>query len=357
MTEKTLDAMAAGGMYDLVGGGFHRYSVDQRWLVPHFEKMLYDNALLAVCYLHGYQTTRDERYRRVVEQTIGYMLRELALEGGGFASSQDADTDGKEGISFTWTRTEADIPDQMLHTFEGGRFILRGELDEAKRAELFELREQRPKPPLDDKAIASWNGLALAALAECGRVLERAEWVDAASALGEFLLGPLSTADGRLHRTWRDGVAKGTGYLEDYANVANGLLELHAATGELRWLRGGEPPRAARDRPLLRRGGRRLLPDSERRRDARRAQEGLRRPPGAERELDAGVGAAPAVADLRRRRARGEGGLGVQARARRAAERPVVVRLGARRGRLLPREARARSRSSGRSTRRWCAGR
>ena len=181
MTEKTLDAMAAGGMYDLVGGGFHRYSVDQRWLVPHFEKMLYDNALLAVCYLHGYQTTRDERYRRVVEQTIGYMLRELSLEGGGLASSQDADTDGKEGISFTWTRTEADIPDQMLHTFEGGRFILRGELDEAKRAELFELREQRPKPPLDDKAIASWNGLALAALAECGRVLERADWVDAAS--------------------------------------------------------------------------------------------------------------------------------------------------------------------------------
>src|SRR5579862_4896763 len=149
MTEKTLDAMAAGGMYDLVGGGFHRYSVDQRWLVPHFEKMLYDNALLAVCYLHGYQTTRDERYRRVVEQTIGYMLRELSLEGGGLASSQDADTDGKEGISFTWTRTEADIPDQMLHTFEGGRFILRGELDEAKRAELFELREQRPKPPLE----------------------------------------------------------------------------------------------------------------------------------------------------------------------------------------------------------------
>ena len=237
MTEKTLDAMAAGGMYDLVGGGFHRYSVDQRWLVPHFEKMLYDNALLAVCYLHGYQTTRDERYRRVVEQTIGYMLRELSLEGGGLASSQDADTDGKEGISFTWTRTEADIPDQMLHTFEGGRFILRGELDEAKRAELFELREQRPKPPLDDKAIASWNGLGLAALAECGRVLEQAEWVAAASALGEFLLGPLSTPDGRLYRTWRDGIAKGTGFLEDYANVANGLLELHAATGELRWLR------------------------------------------------------------------------------------------------------------------------
>ncbi len=237
MPEKTLDSMAAGGMYDLVGGGFHRYSVDQRWLVPHFEKMLYDNAQLAVCYLHGYLTIRKERYRQVVEQTIGYMLRELALAGGGFASSQDADTDGKEGLTFTWARTEADIPDQMLYSFEGGRFIIRGELDEAKRAELFELRERRPKPALDDKAIASWNGLALAALAECGRVLGRADWVEAARALGEFLLGALSSADGRLHRTWREGVAKGSGFLEDYADVANGLLELHAATGEVRWLR------------------------------------------------------------------------------------------------------------------------
>jgi uncharacterized protein YyaL (SSP411 family) len=233
--ERTLDAMAAGGMYDLVGGGFHRYSVDERWLVPHFEKMLYDNALLAVTYLHGWQTTGKARFRQVVEQTLGYMLRELLLEGGGFASSQDADTDGREGLTFTWTRSDG-IPDTMLHAFEGGRFILRGELDEALRAELFAKREQRPKPGRDDKAVASWNGLALAALAECGRVLERTDWVDAASALGEFLLGPLATADGRLHRTWRGGVARGTGYLEDYADVANGLLELHAATGELRWL-------------------------------------------------------------------------------------------------------------------------
>jgi uncharacterized protein YyaL (SSP411 family) len=236
MPEKTLDAMAAGGMYDLVGGGFHRYSVDRRWLVPHFEKMLYDNALLSVCYLHGYQTIGKQRYRRVVEETIGYMLRELALDGGGLASSQDADTDGTEGLTFTWTRTEADIPDQMLHSFEGGRFIVRGELDEALRAELFELRERRPKPALDDKAVASWNGLALAALAECGRVLGRSDWIDAARRLGEFLLGPLSGDEGRLHRTWREGAARGTGFLEDYADVANGLLELHAATGELRWL-------------------------------------------------------------------------------------------------------------------------
>src|SRR5580765_8347432 len=236
MPERTLDAMAAGGMYDLLGGGFHRYSVDQRWLVPHFEKMLYDNAQLAVTYLHGWQVTGKARYRQVVEQTLGYMLRELLLDGGGFASSQDADTDGKEGLTFTWTRSDG-IPDTMLHSFEGGRFILRGELDEATRAELFARREERPKPARDDKAVASWNGLALAALAECGRVLDRADWVEAAQALGEFLLGPMSAEGGRLHRTWRDGVAKGTGYLEDYADVAYGLLELHVATGDPRWLR------------------------------------------------------------------------------------------------------------------------
>jgi uncharacterized protein len=234
MPEKTLDEMAAGGMYDIVGGGFHRYSTDQRWLVPHFEKMLYDNAQLAVVYLHGWQVIGKERYRRVVEQTLDYMLRDLALEDGGFASSQDADTDGKEGLTYTFLRSDP-VPDAQLHAFEGGRFIVRGELDEATRAELFELRQSRPQPALDDKTVASWNGLALAALAECGRVLDRADWVDAARALGEFLLDPMST-EGRLHRTWRAGVAKGTGFLEDYADVANGLLELHAATGELRWL-------------------------------------------------------------------------------------------------------------------------
>jgi uncharacterized protein len=235
MTEKTLDAMAAGGMYDLVGGGFHRYAVDRAWLTPHFEKMLYDNAQLAVSYLHGFVVHGKERYRQVAEETIAYMLRELALDGGGLASAQDADTDGVEGLTFTWKRRD-DIPDELLHHFEHDRFILRGDLDEELRARLFAEREQRQKPLRDDKAIASWNGLALAALAECGRVLDRADWVEAARQLGEFLLGPLSTAEGRLHRTWRGGVAKGTGYLEDYADVANGLYELHVATGELRWL-------------------------------------------------------------------------------------------------------------------------
>jgi uncharacterized protein len=235
MVTATLDAMAAGGMYDLLGGGFHRYSVDPQWLVPHFEKMLYDNALLAPAYLHAWVVTAEERYRRVAEETLDYLLRELRLSEGGFASAQDADTEGVEGLTFTWTAEEG-VREELLQPFEHGRSIIRGELDEEERRRLFELREQRPKPARDDKAIAAWNGLALAALAEAGRRLQREDYLDAARALGEFLLGPLSTEDGRLHRTFRGGQAKGTGYLEDYADVAHGLLEMHVATGELRWL-------------------------------------------------------------------------------------------------------------------------
>jgi len=235
MVRATLDAMAAGGMYDLVGGGFHRYSVDREWLVPHFEKMLYDNALLAPTYLHAWVVTGDERYRRVTEETLDYMLRELRLPEGGFASAQDADTDGVEGLTFTWTPDEG-VREELLQPFEHGRSVIRGELDDEERARLFELREPRAKPLRDDKAIAAWNGLTLAALAEAGRRLDRSDYLDAARALGDFLLGPLSH-DGRLHRTFRAGEAKGTGYLEDYGDVAHGLLELHVATGELRWLR------------------------------------------------------------------------------------------------------------------------
>ena len=232
---KTLDCMAAGGMYDLVGGGFHRYSVDEHWLVPHFEKMLYDNALLVPAYLHGWLVTGDERYREVVEQTLEYMLLELRLGEGGFASSQDADTDGVEGLTYTWAPGEG-APEDLFEPFEGGRFILRGELDEETRTRLLEIRSGRPQPGLDDKAIASWNGLALAALAEAGRRLDRADLVGEAQELAEFLLGPLSDAEGRLHRSRRAGRSSGTGFLDDYANVAHGLYELHVATGELRWL-------------------------------------------------------------------------------------------------------------------------
>jgi uncharacterized protein len=230
----TLDGMRAGGMYDVVGGGFHRYSVDGQWLVPHFEKMLYDNALLVPAYLHAWVLTGEESYRRIAEQTLDYVLRELRLEGGGFASAQDADTDGVEGLTFTWEPHEVPRP-ELLQPFEHGRYIIRGRLTRRERAALLATREQRAQPQRDDKAIAGWNGLMLAALAEAGRRLDRAEYLDAAHALAEFLLGPLSTGE-RLHRTWRDGVAKGNGYLEDYANVAHGLYELHVATGDLRWL-------------------------------------------------------------------------------------------------------------------------
>src|SRR2546423_5169380 len=226
----TLDGMAAGGMYDLVGGGFHRYSVDAQWLVPHFEKMLYDHALLAPAYLHAWVLTGEERYRVVAEQTLDYMVRELRLPSGGLASSQDADTDGVEGLTYTWTAEEG-APADLLQPFEHGRSILRGELDEDTRARLLEARNLRPQPALDDKVIAAWNGLALAALAEGARRLERPDLLAAACELGALL-----SAD-PLWRTLRDGRAKHPAYLEDYANVAHGLYELHVASGDLRWLR------------------------------------------------------------------------------------------------------------------------
>src|SRR5262249_16286970 len=161
-------------MYDLVGGGFHRYSVDERWLVPHFEKMLYDNALLVPAYLHAWLLTGRERYREIVEETVEYMLRDLSLSEGAFASSQEADTAGVEGVSYTWTPEEAG-PDVPLELFEHGRSIVRGELSPETKARLLAIRSERPQPGRDDKAIASWNGLALAALAESGRRLERTE--------------------------------------------------------------------------------------------------------------------------------------------------------------------------------------
>jgi hypothetical protein len=230
LTEKTLDAMALGGMYDLVGGGFHRYSVDAAWLVPHFEKMLYDNALLASAYLHGWLVLGKQRYREIVEETLDYVLRELAVEGGGFASSQDADTDGVEGLTYTWTEEEG-VPADLLEPFEHGRSVIRGELDPATRGRLFELRERRPKPARDDKVITSWNGLAIAALAEAGRRLDRPDYVGAAVAAAELL------AREDVQRSFRDGRASGSGFLDDYANLAHGLYELHVATGDLRWLR------------------------------------------------------------------------------------------------------------------------
>jgi uncharacterized protein YyaL (SSP411 family) len=241
MATLTLDRMAAGGMYDVLGGGFHRYSVDARWLVPHFEKMLYDNALLASAYLHAWQTTGSELYRRVTEETLDYLLRELRVPEGGFASAQDADTEGVEGLTYTWTAEEietvlGEAHPEWLQPFEHGRSVVRGGVPEGARASLLAAREGRPQPLRDDKVLAGWSGLALAALAEAGAALGRAELLEVATALGEFLLGPLSDERGRLLRTYRDGDARIPAYLEDYANVANGLVELSWATGQLRWL-------------------------------------------------------------------------------------------------------------------------
>jgi uncharacterized protein YyaL (SSP411 family) len=239
MVTETLDGMAAGGFYDVVGGGFHRYSVDDRWLCPHFEKMLYDNAVLASTYLHAWVVTGRGRYREIVEETVEYVLRELALEEGGLASAQDADTDGVEGLTYTWTPEEADavgLARALLEPFEHGRCVVRGTLDPELRARVLAARDERQQPFRDDKALASWNGLALAALAEAGYRLERPDWLDAARRLGSFLLGPLSADDGRLFRATRDGRRSGFGFLDDYANVAYGLIELHVATGEVEWL-------------------------------------------------------------------------------------------------------------------------
>ena len=206
------------------------------WLVPHFEKMLYDNALLVPAYLHAWVVTGEERYRaRRRGDAASTCSATSRLPEGGFASSQDADTDGVEGLTYTWTEDEG-VPAELLRPFEHGRSIIRGDLSPELRARLLEERSRRPQPGRDDKAIAAWNGLALAALAEAGRRLPSNTVLQAATELGNFLLSELSAADGRLFRTWRNGQASIPGFLEDYADVAHGLYELHVATGELRWL-------------------------------------------------------------------------------------------------------------------------
>jgi uncharacterized protein YyaL (SSP411 family) len=243
LVRKTLDGMAAGGMYDVVGGGFHRYSVDDRWLVPHFEKMLYDNALLSSVYLHAWVVTREDRYRRIVEETLDYLVRELRLPEGGFASAQDADTAGVEGLTYTWEPDQVDDPG-WLQPFEG-RGIIRAELPSDAKQRLLEERQRREQPLRDDKVVTAWNGLVLAAFAEAASRLDRPDYLEVALDLARFLQEEMTGENGLLFRTYRDGAAKIEGYLEDYANVANGLLELHWATGDLRWL---EEARAVADR-------------------------------------------------------------------------------------------------------------
>jgi uncharacterized protein YyaL (SSP411 family) len=255
MAALSLERMAAGGMMDQVGGGFHRYSTDAEWLVPHFEKMLYDNALLAVAYAEAWQVTGRRDFARVVRQTLDYVLREMTTPEGAFWSATDADSEGEEGKFFVWTEREvrevlgADA-ERFLRfhavTPEGNwegvnvLHVPRPDEDEWEalapaRARLYEARAKRPRPLRDEKVLASWNGLMISAMAFAGRVLGERRYVDAAARAAEFVLSRM-TAGGRLQRTWLAGEAGVPGYLEDHAFLANGLLDLHEATFEPRWL-------------------------------------------------------------------------------------------------------------------------
>jgi len=268
MVELTLQKMANGGMYDQLGGGFHRYSVDAVWLVPHFEKMLYDNALLARLYLHAYQLTNNPFYKQIVEETLDYVTREMVDPAGGFYSTQDADSEGEEGKFFVWTPQEIEA---ILGTTEGKLFCAAYDIKpggnfegksipnrpkpldivaeeqgielealmtilEDGKTRLYAEREKRIKPARDEKILTSWNGLMLAALAEAGRVLNRADYIETALNNAQFILSTMSQ-QGRLLRTWKadGGPAKLMGYLEDYAFYADGLLALYQTTFDPRW--------------------------------------------------------------------------------------------------------------------------
>jgi uncharacterized protein YyaL (SSP411 family) len=269
IARRSLDAMADGGIRDQLGGGFHRYSTDAEWLAPHFEQMLYDNAQLARVYVHAWALTGDARYRAVAEGALDYMTRELTTPDGAFAASQDADTDGVEGATFVWTADEvADVLGDDAAFFAEhyeinalgnweGRIILRrtsrvagAEVEDrlaASRARLLDRRRTRPQPARDDKALAAWNGLAIAAFAEAGRLFGDDRYVTAATRAAEAIVGGLLGPDGRLGRSWKDGRAVGQGVLEDHTHLAEGLLALYEATFDERWF---TTARALMDRVL-----------------------------------------------------------------------------------------------------------
>jgi uncharacterized protein YyaL (SSP411 family) len=282
IARRSLDAMADGGIHDQLGGGFHRYSTDAQWLVPHFEQMLYDNAQLARVYVHAWQVTGEWRYLEVAEGTLDYLIRELTTGDGAFAASQDADTNGEEGATFTWTASElrdaiGPFEPELFFAAYGvteagnweGRTILTRTMSDAELEErfgqvgagidleldsaeiaAFEARQARPQPARDDKALAAWNGLAIAALADAAVALPRVDpdtlppiegllptdaYRDAAVRAAEAIVGGLLAPDGALGRSWKDGRVSGTGVLEDYAHLADGLLALYEATFEERW--------------------------------------------------------------------------------------------------------------------------
>ena len=290
VVETSLDAMASGGMYDHLGGGFARYSVDAMWLVPHFEKMLYDQALLTRAYLHAWQVTGHDRYRQVLDETVGYVLRDLRHPEGGFFSAEDADSEGEEGRFYVWTPDEIvaalegdrDLADEVMAfygvrpggNFEGRTILNRihargpsgrgsgGHVNLARpariedaRGRLFAAREHRVRPGLDDKVLTEWNGLMLAALAEAAAASGRQDWLDAAVANGEFLLRSLRRDDGRWLRSWQAGHASRShgrsdrgarhlAYAADHAALVDAFVRLAEATGRARWI---EAARATAD--------------------------------------------------------------------------------------------------------------
>ncbi len=256
MASETLTAMARSGMYDQVGGGFARYAVDAGWVVPHFEKMLYDNAQLLRVYAHWWRTTGDPLARKVTEETASFLLQDLRTVEGGFASSLDADTDGIEGLTYVWTpeqlrdvlgeedggRAAAVFLVSAAGSFEHGTSTLQLSSDAdlgwvaGVRVRLREARDLRPQPGRDDKVVTSWNGLAVAALAEAGALLDRADWVTAAATCADHVLGT-HLVDGRLRRASRAGRAGAAAAVaDDHGNLAEGLLALHQATADPRWL-------------------------------------------------------------------------------------------------------------------------
>jgi uncharacterized protein YyaL (SSP411 family) len=270
MVEKTLEAMHQGGMYDHIGFGFSRYSVDEKWLVPHFEKMLYDNALLAMTYTEAYQVTGESKYAEVAEQIFSYVLRDMTDEGGAFYSAEDADSEGEEGKFYVWQpdevvnilgAEEGDLYCELYDITEEGNFeghnipnLIGTQLEtcakckqipleelkqriEASRQKLFQEREDRIHPGKDDKILTSWNGLMIAALSKAARALDKPQYAQAASRAADFLLQHLRREDGRLLARYRDGDAAFQGYVDDYAFLVWGLIELYEATFELRYLR------------------------------------------------------------------------------------------------------------------------
>jgi uncharacterized protein YyaL (SSP411 family) len=266
MATFTLDKMALGGMYDQVGGGFHRYSVDDRWLVPHFEKMLYDNALLSRVYLDAFRLTRNPMYRRIATETLDFVVREMRSPSGGFYSTQDADSEGVEGKFYVWsldefrsaTGDDAELLAKYLDVTEHGNFehsnilnipraaemfsklegIPAGDLQnkvEAARKKLYAVRDRRVRPGRDEKILTDWNGLMLRAFADAAAYLGRSDYRAVAESNAGFLLGTMWNGQRLLH-SFKDGNARFNAYLDDYANVADGLLALYALTFEQKWL-------------------------------------------------------------------------------------------------------------------------